>query len=130
MPDSDRTTRLDLGRERAMTALEKIAAERRRQIDQEGWTAEHDDTHRAGELALAAAAYAAVSSARIDGSMTIADLAFRLWPFQPYQMKQKDQEADLVRAGALIVAELERIERAGSSSGQNFGRGGGSRNGR
>ena len=32
------------------SVLEEIAAERRRQIEQEGWTPEHDDQHRGGTL--------------------------------------------------------------------------------
>ncbi len=35
-----------------------IAAERRRQVEAEGWTPEHDDQHTRGELARAAACYA------------------------------------------------------------------------
>lgn len=40
-----------------------IAAERRRQVDAEGWTPEHDDEHEICELAMAAVAY---SVAAID----------------------------------------------------------------
>ena len=36
-----------------------IAAERQRQVDVEGWTPAHDDEHDEGELAIAAACYAA-----------------------------------------------------------------------
>lgn len=43
-------------------ALMDIGAERARQIASEGWTAEHDDKHEHGELALAAAAYATSAS--------------------------------------------------------------------
>lgn len=39
-------------------AMNEIAAERKRQIEIEGWTAEHDDTHSRGEMARAATAYA------------------------------------------------------------------------
>lgn len=35
------------------TGIEAIAAERQRQIEKEGWTPEHDDTHGAGEMAEA-----------------------------------------------------------------------------
>ena len=38
--------------------MEEIAAERRRQIEQEGWMAEHDDRHGNEEMARAAACYA------------------------------------------------------------------------
>ncbi len=41
-----------------MTGAEMIAAERERQVSEEGWTAEHDDEHIMGELAAGAACYA------------------------------------------------------------------------
>ena len=40
------------------TGIEIIAAERQRQIEQEGWTPEHDAEHVNDEMALAASAYA------------------------------------------------------------------------
>jgi hypothetical protein len=46
------------GRESMKTGIELIAEERKRQIEVEGWTAEHDDEHTDGELALAAVCYA------------------------------------------------------------------------
>ncbi|MGC4393751.1 hypothetical protein [Agrobacterium sp. M50-1] len=39
-------------------AIEDVIAERKRQIDVEGWSSEHDDAHEKGELAGAAACYA------------------------------------------------------------------------
>lgn len=39
-------------------AAADVLAERRRQIETEGWTPEHDDRHNAGEMALAASCYA------------------------------------------------------------------------
>jgi hypothetical protein len=45
-----------------MNGIEAIAAERRRQIEAEGWSAAHDDQHVNGELAGAAAAYALLRS--------------------------------------------------------------------
>ena len=39
-------------------AVLDVAAERRRQIEAEGWTPEHDDEHSAGQLAGAAGCYA------------------------------------------------------------------------
>ena len=40
------------------TGIELIADERKRQIEVEGWTAEHDAEHYESELAYAAAVYA------------------------------------------------------------------------
>lgn len=94
---------------RGSTAIQLIEQERRRQIEQEGWTPEHDDAHSHGELAAAAAMYA-LSGA----SHTVEPLPITLdncWPWSRDWWKPKDQRRDLVRAGALIVAELERLER-------------------
>lgn len=38
------------------TAEQDVLDERRRQIDVEGWSADHDDKHRRGEIAMAAIA--------------------------------------------------------------------------
>lgn len=100
-----------------MTGLEAIAAERQRQMTKEGWTLEHDDTHTGGELAEAAACYAA-SAARKPGDQRgnekiMAVIQF-VWPdsWDWAWWKPKDRRADLVRAGALIAAEIDRLDRA------------------
>jgi hypothetical protein len=89
-----------------MTAIEAIAAERQRQIEGEGWTPEHDDEHADGSLAIAAACYARGRFSR--GS----DYPPPQWPWSREWWKPKDRRSDLVRAGALIVAEIERLDRA------------------
>lgn len=86
-------------------ALEDIAAERRRQVEAEGWTPEHDDRHRSGQMATAAACYAMPR----DGLPVFA--VSRFWPWTWSWWKPKDRRRDLVRAGALIVAEIERLDR-------------------
>lgn len=86
-------------------ALLAIAAERRRQIDTEGWTPEHDDDHKGGELARAGAAYAWVAGYRHPYPPSC-------WPWEREWWKPQDKRRDLVRAGALIVAEIERFERS------------------
>lgn len=91
----------------------EILEERFRQVDAEGYTLAHDDAHRQGQLAMAAAALAAFatySEERRDGHRT---LAWRspLWPADLAEWKPKDRRSDLIRAAALIVAELERLDR-------------------
>ncbi len=81
-----------------------IAAERRRQIEAEGWTPEHDDTHNRGELADAAACY-------VLGPWWFKRLGERLWPWPLKWWKPKDRRRDLIRAAALIMAEIERMDR-------------------
>jgi len=98
-----------------MSVIDEIAAERRRQIEAEGWTPEHDDTHGDGSLAAAAAAYAehAADWARAADFRTYPRaLAPRIWPWSTKWWKPKDRRRDLIRAAALIVAEVERLDRA------------------
>ena len=93
-----------------------ILAERRRQITEEGWTPEHDDQYQHGELILAAGGYAAYAA---DEASHWAALRRRekgvpppSWPWPAEWWKPTTRRRDLVKAGALIVAELERLNRA------------------
>ncbi|AOZ48794.1 hypothetical protein [Chromobacterium vaccinii] len=86
--------------------IEEIAAERRRQIEVEGWTPEHDDQHTGGQLADAASCYARLGAGWSIGA------SHRWWPFDSPRLNPGTRRQNLVKAGALIVAELERIDRA------------------
>ncbi|WP_243731175.1 hypothetical protein [Pseudomonas aeruginosa] len=91
-----------------------VQAERRRQVEAEGWTPEHDDAHSHGEMARAAACYAlAGSSAPNDG--TAALLVSLAWPWDEQWWKPTTTRRDLVKACALGLAEIERLDRAGIS---------------
>ncbi|HIE1120935.1 TPA: hypothetical protein ACXJGG_003938 [Pseudomonas aeruginosa] len=91
-----------------------VQAERRRQIEAEGWTPEHDDAHSHGQMARAAACYAlAGSSAPNDG--TAALLVSLAWPWDEQWWKPSTARRDLVKACALALAEIERLDRAGIS---------------
>lgn len=97
-------------------AASDVLAERRRQVSAEGWTAEHDDEHRDGSLALAAGCYCE-SAARpvLYGRKGGAAFAIpKLWPhgWNRSWWKPRTPREDLVRAGALILAEIERLDRA------------------
>ena len=88
-------------------AARDVLAERRRQVSAEGWDTKHDDHHTDGELAVAASCYAnPVFSSYGGGRCPIA------WPWTLAWWKPKDRRSDLVRAGALILAEIERLDRA------------------
>ncbi|EPO7918093.1 LysM peptidoglycan-binding domain-containing protein [Pseudomonas aeruginosa] len=91
-----------------------VQAERRRQVEAEGWTPEHDDAHSHGQMARAAACYAlAGSSAPSDG--TAALLVSLAWPWDEQWWKPTSARRDLVKACALGLAEIERLDRAGIS---------------
>lgn len=85
-----------------------VMAERNRQIAKEGWTPEHDDEHEDGQLAAAAAAYAVASAAH--GAFH-ESLPPALWPWSSKWWKPSDRRRMLVKAGALILAEIERLDR-------------------
>lgn len=82
-----------------------IAAERQRQIEKEGWSSDHDDQHKKGELALAALSY--IWSEWIPNSQILS----MYFPWSPEWWKPKDRISNLVRAGALIAAEIDRLQR-------------------
>lgn len=96
-------------------AARDVLAERLRQVTEEGWTAEHDDRHDSGEIAIAAACYAIHG---VGGDVSMWPRAAKLglwgalrWPWDWSWWKPKDRRRDLVRAGALIIAEIERLDR-------------------
>lgn len=100
------------------TVIEEIRAERRRQVEAEGWSEKHDDEHSRGEMALAAACYASPKRVFVSDQMAGRGYEaytqyFDAWPWADEWWKPKDRRRDLVRAGALIVAEIERLDRLG-----------------
>lgn len=102
----------------------EIARERERQMDIEGWTPDHDDQHASGELASAAACYAIFSRlggdvrellSGADASLSEAVFYRRYWPWGRAWWKPTTPRRDLIKAAALIVAEVERLDRLSSA---------------
>jgi len=122
-------------KEKIMNGVELIAAERTRQIEQEGWTPDHDDQHNDSSLALAALCYARPpETLRMITKLEREDISngrgdYPVWGEQPYQVPADWPESwdaiwwspgddggpnrirDLVKAGALIAAEIDRLIR-------------------
>ncbi|TRO33893.1 hypothetical protein EQ845_16730 [Pseudomonas putida] len=92
------------------TAAQDVLAERRRQIEAEGYTAELDDQYTLGQLADAAGAYAfwAFTCNIQDFKVTTVPPS---WPWNPKHWKPTDQRKMLIKAGALILAEIARLDR-------------------
>lgn len=91
-----------------------VQAERRRQVEAEGWSQEHDDEHACDEIAAFACFYAMPSAAREwDASSTGYGntLGEAILP-EGWQPKTGDRRRELVKSGALILAEIERLDRA------------------
>lgn len=96
------------------TGAELIAAERARQIVDEGWSPEHDAEHDNEGLALAAACYATPYSLRDPHGRT--GSTPHLWPWGRSDWKPTaDRIRELTKAGALIAAEIDRLQRMGGS---------------
>jgi hypothetical protein len=90
------------------SGVELIAEERKRQMEQEGWNTDHDDDHYNEELAAAASCYA-----RPDERGDKGNGVPEYWPWDDKWWKPtpKDRVRELVKAGALIAAEIDRLQR-------------------
>lgn len=113
-----------------------IAMERQRQIEGEGWTPQHDDEHTDGSLAMAAVCYA--TPVRLYVKFGSSSAGFSMgdpWPVSwdsfydkrfeygscrknpgnvppnPSTYSKKERIDLLVKAGALIAAEIDRLQR-------------------
>lgn len=96
-------------------AVADVLTERRRQTEIEGWTPAHDDEHRDGSLATAAACYAHPRG--LGGVYEVPQRPVPLdWPWEVAAWRPKDRRRNLVRAAALLLAEIERIDRADVAS--------------
>jgi hypothetical protein len=85
-----------------------IAAERYRQLEREGYDAAHDDEHPRGQLARAGAAYAIHAAYDRDPAEVSEG-----WPWADGWKPSDNQIRNLVKAGALIAAEIDRLLRLG-----------------
>lgn len=93
-------------------AARDVLAERQRQVEVEQYEPDADDNYEQCELAYAAAAYAIT-----PGQIPPLDLWAGLWPWSIEVFKPTDQRRNLVKAGALILAEIERLDRAAQRKG-------------
>ena len=89
--------------------LADVARKRLRQIEFHGWTREHDDAHVHGEVAIAAIPSVQAASPASLG-LSREDLEV-FWPWDSEFKPDTDRRENLVNAAALIVAEIERLDR-------------------
>ncbi len=91
--------------------VDLIAAERRRQVTEEGYTPDHDAAHSDLDLALAAAAYATPAILRGARRATPRDDSPAIWPWHEDDWKPSpdDRVRELTKAGSLIAAEVDRL---------------------
>ena len=97
------------------TAVRDLLAERRRQVREEGHTLERDDQYTEGQLAQAASAYAFWADPRRareeDHIDYLNSRPVGLWPWAKEYWKPTSPRLMLTKAGALILAEIERLDR-------------------
>ncbi|URD40692.1 hypothetical protein M6G63_14500 [Pseudomonas sp. BYT-5] len=95
-----------------------VLAERKRQVEAEGWTAEHDDQCGSLELVDAATCYALappwldIWDDEKQAMKKWQPTCPPAWPWALSWWKPRSRRENLVRAGALILAEIERIDRS------------------
>lgn len=99
---------------RLVTGHELIERERKRQVIDEAFVDAHDDVHTNDELVLAAVQYALPEDRRsynLTGDHVPID-----WPWEDGAFKPTpdDRVRELVKAGALLAAEIDRLIRGGA----------------
>lgn len=89
------------------TGIDYISAERERQVNEEGWSNEHDTHYKDSELAYAAVSYALPDDSRYG----YLDEKPEHWPWHDKWWKPTpdDRIRELSKAGALIAAEIDRL---------------------
>lgn len=92
-------------------ASRDVLAERRRQVEEEGWTCARDDDYSSAELAQAAAAYALHAGGQKSAAIITWLQSWAMEWFKPTTARR-----NLVKAGALILAEIERLDRAAATA--------------
>lgn len=89
------------------TGLDFITVERKRQQQVEGWTTERDMAiHTKGELALAAVCYSFPKIAPV----------YWPWSWSWWKPTPCDRIRELSKAGALIAAEIDRLQLKGETN--------------
>ena len=113
------------------TGSELIADERNRQVNVEHYSAKHDDLFTNGELSAAANCYAAPEHIYIKDDRATAFIFSDPWPWSDIVDKRYTDESGnslpqpniysedridfLVKAGALIAAEIDRLHRVSTT---------------
>lgn len=102
------------------TGIELIAEERQRQIDVEGYNKQHDSQHNTSEFIYAAIAYAESAKVGVNcreiGIVNGNEIMMRkndkrlYFPWGEWNFKPTTDIRDLVKAGALIAAAIDRLQ--------------------
>jgi len=92
------------------TGVSLIAKERNRQINELGFDVANDDLYQFGELADAAICYAIRPEVRNNPVDDFFAVEKKLWPwdFSFWKPTPHDRIRELVKAGALMAAQIDR----------------------
>ena len=105
-PEADQSVELWSVYGRRCQAAVDVLKERCRQVEGEGFEAELDDVFTDYQLPRAAICYAIKAAGLPDHRATL------YWPFAASVFKPTDRRGSLVKAAALLLAEIERLDRA------------------
>lgn len=114
--EDEESTPTDLPSPNPGEGVDRIAAERHRQIFAEGYKPEHDDAYTQDQLLQAAATYIGTACSPDDSDIQKRLFAADVWPWHAKYFKPQNRLRDLERAGALIAAEIDRLLRAEKAS--------------
>ncbi len=93
-----------------LSGAEQIAAERAAHTTREGWTTKHDDAHVNVEMGRASHRY--LTHAINQAGWRTGHWGELMWPWASKWWKPSpDPIRNLVKAGALIAAEIDRLQR-------------------
>lgn len=98
----------------AITIPAAMLVERERQVGAEGYDTAHDDGHCDGELfAVATLYWQLATGVTLPMHEVLGERIPVGFPWDPEWWKPKNPRRDLERAGALCLAEIERLKRCG-----------------
>jgi hypothetical protein len=105
-----------------MRGHDSIKAERKGQMSEHGYYAENDNNWANGELSRAANCFLqAAEVQRIEPELTKEEVKSKVagfWPWDEQTLKvNKSRTKNLIKAGAMIAAELDRLFRWGRNHG-------------
>jgi len=97
-------------------AINDVLAERERQKNIKGYSTDHDDAYEQNELVRAASEYTNQVVGRswifeTHPSLYRSEVASDFWPWDACYWKPKSPREDLIRAAAILIAEIERLDR-------------------
>lgn len=101
-----------------LKGINDVSEERLRQITEEGFNSERDDTYLPGTLGSAGASYALAAVAQLiygPDSEKEVSRAPDYWPWGQDTWNPVDPRRNLVKAAALLIAEIDRIDRREAS---------------